>query len=237
MRFIYIILLLILTFGCSPNNNTSEFEKVLGKENNETLTLLVNDFENDFLKKQYPNSELNESYKRFLIDYKNGSLENWVPLPKKITERFNSSQLEKEMYYHPDSVWILPNSSFDKVEEDSLIFLEINRPYIKLRKKDLILSNPEKTIYEYERHQYLKIDSLTNKDSLINKFLNIKYTNRFGGKYVIATNYIRKLGGFYEKFSDRKGIISKEQFCELVLTEADLNDELVRKLILLELVL
>ena len=101
----------------------------------------------------------------------------------------------------------------------------------------MILSNPEKTVYEYERHQYLKIDSLTNKDSLINKFLNIKYTNRFGGKYVIATDYIRKLGGFYEKFSDRKGIISKEQFCKLVLTEADLNDELVRKLILLELVL
>ncbi|MFD1015021.1 hypothetical protein, partial [Winogradskyella rapida] len=91
MRIIYIILLLILTFGCSSNNNISEFEKVLGKKNNETLTLLVNDFENDFLRKQYPNSELNESYKKFLIDYKNDSLENWVPLPKKITEKFNSS--------------------------------------------------------------------------------------------------------------------------------------------------
>ena len=67
--------------------------------------------------------------------------------------------------------------------------------------------------------------------------INLKYVNRFGGKYVIATDYIRKLGGFYEKFSDRKGIISKEQFCELVLKDADLNDELGRKLILLELVL
>ncbi|RCW89823.1 hypothetical protein [Winogradskyella arenosi] len=236
MRFIYIILLLILTFGCSSNNNASEFEKVLGKENNATLTLLVNDFENDFLKKQYPNSELNESYKKFLIDYKNGSLENWVPLPKKITESFNSSQLEKEMYYHPDSVWILPNSSFDKIEEDSLIFLDVNRPYIKLRKKNLMFSSPEKTIYEYDRH-YIKIDSTTDKDSLINKIMNVKYVNHYNGKYIQTTNYIRKFGGFFERFSDQKGIIDKKQFCDLVLKEADLNDELIRKLIVLELVL
>ena len=67
MKFINLFIILLLTFGCSSDKDTAEFEKVLGKENSQTLTLLVNGFENDFLKKQYPNSELNESYKKFLI--------------------------------------------------------------------------------------------------------------------------------------------------------------------------
>ena len=56
-------------------------------------------------------------------------------------------------------------------------------------------------------------------------------------KYIITTNYIRKFGGFFKLFSDQKGIIDKKQLCDLVLKEADLNNELVRKLIVLELVL
>ena len=237
MRFIKLIIISLLTFSCSSDKNTTEFEKILGKENSETLTLLVNDFENDFLKKQYPNSKLNESYRKFLIDYKNGSLENWVSLPKKITDKFNSSDLKKEMYYHPDSVWILPNSSYDKVEEDSLIFLDVNRPYIKLRRKDLMFSSPEKLVYEYQRH-YIKIDSTTDKDSLIDKIMNLKYVNFYNGKYIHAVNHIRKFGGFFERFSDLKNVNNdKKEFSELVLEKADLNDELIRKLIVLELVL
>ncbi len=237
MKLINLLIILLLTFGCSSDKDTAEFEKILGTESSETLTLLVNDFENDFLKKQYPDSELNESYRKFLIDYKNGNLENWRPLPKKITDIFNASELKKEMYYHPDSVWILPNSSFDKVEEDSIIFLDVNRPYIKLRKKDLMFSTPEKTVYEYKRY-YVKIDSTTNKDSLINKIMNLKYVNFSNGKYIQAVNYIRKFGGFYERFSDLKNVRDdKKEFCELALEKADLNNKLIRKLIVLECVL
>ena len=236
MKFINLIIILLLTFSCSNEKEIAEFEKVLGEENSKTLSLLVNDFENDFLKKQYPNSELTESYRKFLIDYKNGTTKNWLPIPKKITDRFDSSELKKEMYYHPDSVWILPNSSYDKVEEDSLIFLDVDRPYIKLRKKDLIFSSPEKKVYEYDRI-YVKIDSTTNKDSLINKVMNLRYVNYYDGTYRQASDYIRKFGGFFERFSDQKNIINKEQISELILKEADLNDKLVRKLIVLEFVL
>ena len=236
MKFINLIIILLLTFSCSNQKEIAEFEKVLGKENSETLSLLVSDFENDFLKKQYSKSELNECYKKFLSDYKNGTTENWLPKPTKIADRFETSELKKEMYYHPDSVWILPNSSYDKVEEDSLIFLDVDRPYIKLRKKDLMNSSPEKIVYEFDRH-YVRIDSTTNKDSLINKVMNIRYVNYYNGKYRQATDYIRKFGGFFERFSDRKNIFNKEQISELILKEADLNDELVRKLIVLEFVL
>ncbi|AJR04831.1 hypothetical protein [Siansivirga zeaxanthinifaciens] len=236
MKFINLIIIALMTFSCSNESKIAEFEKVLGKKNSQTLTFLVNDFENDFLKKQYPDSELNESYKKFLTDYKNGNLENWPPLPKKITEIFEASELKKEMYFHPDSVWILPNSTFDKVEEDSLIFLDVDRPYIKLRKKDLMYSSPDKIVYEYERH-YVKIDSTTDRDSLINNVMNLRYVNYYNGKYRQATDYIRKFGGFFERFSDRKNIFNKDQICELILAEADLNDELVRKLIVLEFVL
>ena len=236
MRYINFFIILFLTFGCSNKKGTTEFENILGKENSETLTSLVNHFENDFLKKQYPNSELNESYKQFLIDYKNGSLENWQPLPKKISDIYNASELEKEMYYHPDSVWILPNSTFDKVEEDSLLFVDINRPYVKLRRKDLIFSKPDKIVYEYKRH-YIKIDSITNLDSLINKIMNIKYVNYYNGKYVRAIHNMRKLGGFFERFSDQKMVNNdKKEFCELALKKADLNNKLVRRLIVLECV-
>ena len=236
MKFINLFIIVLLTFSCSNEKEITEFEKVLGEENSKTLTLLVNDFENDFLKKQYPNSKLNESYRKFLIDYKNGTTENWLPKPKEIANRFEASELKKEMYYHPDSVWILPNSSYDKVEEDSLIFLDVDRPYIKLRKKDLMFSSPENIVYEYERH-YVKIDSTTNKDSLINKVMNLRYVNYYNGKYRQATDYIRKFGGFFERFSDRKNIFDKEQINELFIEEADLNNELVRKLIVLEFVL
>ncbi len=236
MRFINLIIILLLTFSCSNEKEIAEFENILGYENSETLTLLVNDFENDFLKKQYPKTELNECYKKFLTDYKNGTTENWLPKPKKIANRFEPSELKKEMYFHPDSVWILPNSSFDKVEEDSLLFLDIDRPYIKLRKKDLMFSSPEKIVYEYER-DYVRIDSTTDKDSLINQVMKSRHVNYYSGKYRQATDYIRKFGGFFERFSDRKNVFNKKQICELILEEADLNDELVRKLIVLEFVL
>lgn len=236
MKFIKPIIILLLIFSCSNEKEIAEFEKVLGKENGKTLTLLVDDFENDFLKKQYPNSELKDSYRKFLIDYKNGTPESWLHIPKKIAHQFEASELKKEMYYYPDSVWILPNSKYDKVEEDSLIFLDFDKPYIKLRKKNLMLSSPEKVVFEYDRY-YVRIDSTTNNDSLINELMNLRYVNYYSGKYRQATDYIRKFGGFFEQFSDRKNIFNKEQICELFLVEADLNDKLVRKLIVLELVL
>jgi hypothetical protein len=52
MRHINIIIILLLTFSCSNQKEITEFEKVLEKENSETLTYLGNDFESDFLKKQ-----------------------------------------------------------------------------------------------------------------------------------------------------------------------------------------
>jgi len=45
-------------------------------------------------------------------------------------------------------------------------------------------------------------------------------------------------GGFFERFSDLKNVNNdKKEFSELVLEKADLNNELIRKLIVLELVL
>lgn len=235
--FIKIFIILLLTSGCSNKTEITEFENILGQENSETLTSLVTYFEKDFLKRQYPNSHLNKSYKQYLTDYKDGSLENWQQLPKKIIAIFDASELKKEIYFHPDSVWVLPNSTYDKVEEDSLLFLNVNHPYLKLRKKDLTHSTPEKTVYEYERH-YIMIDSTTNLDSLINETMKIKYVNFYDGKYILAIHNMRKSGGFFERFADLKAVNNnKKELCELILEKADLNDELVRRLIVLECVL
>jgi len=237
MKQINLIIILFLVFSCSNEKELSKFEKTLGLENSNTLDFLVREFENNFLKKQYSKSNLNESYKQFLIDFKNENSKNWKPIPKKIFEVFSTSNLKKEMYYHPDSVWILPNSSYDKIEEDSIVFIDVNYPYIKLKKKDLMFSKPDKIVYQYDRH-YINIDSTINKDSLINRIMNLRYTNFYNGKYIQAIHNLHQFGGFFERFSDLKSTTNnKKILCDLILEKGDLSNKLVRKLIVLEFVL
>ena len=69
-----------MTFSCSSDKNISEFEKIMGKENCLTLTLLLNDFKNEILRKQYPESNLKQSDTQFLTDYKNENTDEWSPL-------------------------------------------------------------------------------------------------------------------------------------------------------------
>ncbi|CAL2089802.1 conserved exported hypothetical protein [Tenacibaculum sp. 190524A05c] len=232
-----IFIVSFLFLSCSKNKATSEFEQVLGKTNSITLSVLVENFENDFLLKQYPDLSVTESYKEFLIDYGKRKFKNKQFLSSKDSLAFINSDLEKEMYYHPDSVWILPNSTYDKVEEDSLLFIYTDKPYLKLRKKDLVSSSEEKIVYKYERHYGIIDNSETHQDSLINFVKNIRYTNYYDGRYRQALYHVEKYGGFFERFSERKGIISKLKMSELVLNEADLSNALVRKIIVLEFVL
>ncbi|SNR14188.1 hypothetical protein [Tenacibaculum jejuense] len=239
MKLINILIIFLLTISCTQNKAIFEFNRVLGKENGKTLKLLTKNFENNFLKNHYPNSELTQSYKKFLIDYEKGEFKD-LPyfLPKKNIDDFNHSNLKKEIYYHPDSVWVLKNSTYDKVEEDSLLFLDVNKPYIKLRKKNLFFSEANKIVYDYERH-YVHIDSTTNIDSLINKTMNLRYRNLYDGKYIQAIGSIRELNEFYELFYSTKIIIGfgKREVFNLIKEKGNLNNELVRQLIIIEFVL
>ena len=152
MKFIKTFIIFILIISCSDKkteNNTSEFDKVIGKENIETLDLLVSDFENNFFKRQYPNLDTEKAYRQFLTELRDEKTENWKSISEKARNKFKASDLRLEMYEFPDSVWILKNSTFDKIESDSLNFLKSPFPYVKSRYK---YTNPDGTIeYSYSR--------------------------------------------------------------------------------------
>ena len=117
MKFIKTFIFFILFISCSDKKaeiNTSEFDKVLGKENIKTLDFLVSDFENDFLKRQYPNLDTENAYRQFLTELRDEKNENWKSISEKARNKFKSSDLRLEMYEFPDSVWILKNSTFEK---------------------------------------------------------------------------------------------------------------------------
>ncbi len=212
----------------------SEFDKVLGNENVATLNFLTSDFENDFLKRQYPNLSTENAYQEFLTDLRDGKTDNWQSISKKAREKFKSSDLRLEMYEFPDSVWILENSTFDKIESDSLNFWYSPVPYVKSRYK---YTNPNGTTeYTYSRGS---IEFIPNPDfdSVINRELITPRMN-YIGKYLQALKAIKDKSEFHKEFYERKnsvGFLPSESTSRFMLYKnIDLNDKLNRKIIVLE---
>ncbi|WP_405415489.1 hypothetical protein [Maribacter sp. Asnod1-A12] len=101
------ILLLLLTSCKSTAVDLEKFEKILGPEKSETLTKLTEDFENNFLAKNYPNTDLSESYWNFIVEITQQSFPNKSELVSKENEKnYISSGLINEKYQYPDSVWV-----------------------------------------------------------------------------------------------------------------------------------
>lgn len=190
MKFIKTFIIFILIISCSDKkteNNKSEFDKVLGKENIETLDFLVSDFENDFLKRQYPNLDSENAYRQFLTELRYEKTENWKSISEKARNKFKSSDLRLEMYEFPDSVWIIENSSMDKMESDSLEYIKHPVPYIKSRYK---YTNPDGTTeYTFARGNSLELTPNSNFDSIINREMNTPNFN-YIGKYLRALESI-----------------------------------------------
>ncbi|MCL5128918.1 hypothetical protein [Algibacter sp. L4_22] len=154
---------------------------------------------------------------------------NLKQVSQKASEKFESSDLMLEMYEFPDSVWILKNSFFDKIESDSLQFLESPFPYVKYRFKYI---NPDGEIeYTYGRGSGLSPN--TDFDSVINSKLKSARIN-YTGKYIQALETIKDKSEFHEEF-----YIKKRSLGSLYLMLADvmlLKNKLNRRIIVLELV-
>ncbi len=234
MKIIIKILVFILCISCSNKKNENqinEFDKIIGEENIQTLDFLVSDFENDFLKRQYPNLNITESYRSFLTELRDDKTENWQKISKVSREKFKHSKLRFEIYDYPDSVWVVPNSKFDKIEEDSLAFIESPLPYIKIRKRD----ETGRYKFVYSRI-HIHFDS-TNVDSIIEKIKNTGEV-KFQGKYFNAINSLKEKNKFWNEIfeyyiSPNKDNLKK--FSKLILdNNFDLNDITVRRIIVLE---
>lgn len=238
MKFAKTFMLFFLIISCSDKkteSKTSGFDKALGKENVETLDFIVSDLENDFLKRQYPNLDTKSAYRQFLTELRDEKIENWKSISKRARDRFKASDLRLEMYEFPDSVWILKNSTFDKIESDSLNFLESPFPYVKSRYK---YTNSDGMIeYYYSRSSGENISEL-DYDSIINREMNSPSFNHIG-KYLQALESIKDKGEFHKEFYETKksvGFLFPESTARVMLNyDIDLNEKLNRKIIVLEL--
>ena len=168
-----------------------------------------------------------------MIQINNDKKYNWKKLLPESHNRFYKSELRLDMYNFPDSVWVVQNSSFDNVEEDSLVFLDADRPYIKVKEQSRINNKA----YQYRRI-YTKLDS-TNIDSLVDIIKNQKTFN-YTGSYYKAIDRFKNNNKFWRELNDY--LISLKEndpaiFADIILkNNFDLNNKLIRKFIVMECV-
>ncbi len=207
-----------MTFSCSNEKKIAQFEKVLGKENSETLTYLVNDFESDFLKRQYPNLDTKNAYKQFLTDLKNGRTDFLKKVSKESRKRFEQSNLKHEIYSYVDSVWI---------ENDFLI------------KKRFVNKSLNGTIQYSVQTKSGNIPSNFDKDSLIIAEMDSRTLNNLG-KYWTALDSIKNQNDFikeYYKFKIPMGFLHPEIVSNMMLN-SDLNfsDYYIKRIIITDFI-
>ncbi|MET2985206.1 serine hydrolase domain-containing protein [Aureibaculum conchae] len=195
----------------------TKFEEVLGKTNSKTLTFLVRDFENNYLKSNYPNSSIQEAYKEYLSDIKQGNSNYAHNTTKEAQVKFKNSQLRKDLYYVPDSIWI----EGDVVKEKVLFWNNVDKPYYSVN---------ESYIMKTRMH-------LTN-DSIIK--YRLKNLNRFRiyGKYMNALRAIKNKDQMVKHYVQDKeafGFISHKILAEWFLElKLDYNDYIYKRIIILE---
>ncbi|GAA4280383.1 hypothetical protein [Gaetbulibacter aestuarii] len=229
MKFIILIIILLLTFSCSNEKDIAEFEKILGKENSETLTYLVNDFESDFLKRQYPNLNTKKAYKQFLTELSKEQTEYWKKISKNTREYFEKSNLRLEIYSVPDSIWIERNP-------EKLTLSNSNVPMLKIKQKYLM---PDGTFdYSTSESSFLNKEPI-NEDSIIESRKNWIDINYFGS-YSRALNSISKKSDFLVDYLDIReaaGTIDPKFIAKRMLeSKVDLNDYFIKRLIITEIV-
>ena len=198
----------------------------LGAENSKILTELVADFETDFLKRQYPKLKTENAYEKFLTELRDNKTADWKKISENSRTKFANSELKDEIYRYPDSVWI---------EKDT------SKMTIKLQ---AVVKSRFKYINDDGSIEYLENESYQPpiKDLDINWVLEReKNSPRFNstGKYLQALYQIKDRDTFFKNFYEQKeaiGHINPETLANVMLQEnVDLNDYLIKRIIVLEL--
>ena len=213
MKFVNLFILFLLTLSCSHNQEIVIFEKVLGKENSETLSFLVNDFETDFLKKQYPTLNTKKAYKKFLSELESGKTDLLENISKESKIKFEQSNLKNEIYSYIDSVW---------VENDILI------------KQRFAHKNSDGTIdYSVQTHSGF-VPKGFDKDSLLKSQMHYRSLN-YSGKYWKAFASIKEKNSFlkeYYKLKISMGFLHSETIANMISNaELDFSDYFIKRII------
>lgn len=222
MKAFKTFIILILFVCCKDaKKESTEFDKILGEENTNTLNLLVTEFENDFLKRQYPNLDIESAYLKFVTQISEGKTEHFIEYPKKSRDLFNRSIFRLEVYCVIDSTWIEQNP------------WNIKTLLVKGRTKCL---NPDGK-FENGSMEMLFDENEISRDSIQKKYMNFVETN-FNGKYLKALNGISDESDFLSSFVKDKndfGFIISEFIAKRMLAyKVDMNDYYIRRIIVTE---
>lgn len=226
MKFVKIIIILLTFCSCSKDKYITEFEIALGSENSYILTELVNDFETDFLKSQYPKLKTKDAYKKFLSELLDDKTVGWKKISESTREKFANSSLKDEVYLYPDSVWIEKDTS--KMTIKSKAVVKSRFKYINNDGSIDYLENetPEPPMKNFD------INWVLEKERNSPRFNST-------GKYLKALYQIKDRDTFFKNFYQRKeavGLIRPEALAKVMLHEnIDLTDYLVKRIIVLEM--
>ncbi|WP_025743533.1 hypothetical protein [Aquimarina pacifica] len=227
MKYIKPFLILILLVSCSDEKQISEFENVLGKENSQTLTYLVSDFENDFLKKNYPNLNTEQAYRNFLTKLENNVAVNWKKQSEQSRKIFDNSKLKLEIYSIPDSIWIERSPKKRTLSNTG--------PTIIIKRKSL---KSDGTFEFSTSETSFRYPDSVNEDSIINSQKRYVAINYFG-KYRNALNSVSKHHKFIEKYlymTELAGILDPRLVAaEMLNMNVDFSDYFIKRLIVTEI--
>jgi hypothetical protein len=249
MKNIICSLVFVLLYSCQPKNIDSdieEFERELGEKNVATINLLLEDFEQNYLKVHYKNQSLDSAYYNFLVDIKKGSSLKEYPNHKKMYSLFSNSYLFSEIYLKPDYVWIARDKHSDiaNLTKDDKVVMKLNcdKEFPKLIKRYKNLNQSGQIEYDYvtENHCTGFIDfEKFSEDEIISKGLDHYKINSLG-KYNIALFNLQKRGAVFKNFQRVKetaGFLDASNVASgLIYDKADLKDYFIRRFILLEII-
>ncbi|WP_333695871.1 hypothetical protein [Flavobacterium sp.] len=249
MKSIICLFVLVLFYSCKFKNNDADiekFERELGEKNVATINLLLEDFEQNYLKVHYNNQSLDTAYYNFLVDVKKGNSLNEYPNHKKMDSLFSESDLYSEIYLKPDSVWIArdKNSDITNFTKEGKVLIKLNcdKEYPKLIKRYKSFNQSDKVEYDYitENHCTGFIDfEKFSDDEIISKGL-VHYESNALGKYNRAIFDLQNRGAVFKNFQrikESKGFLNASSLASgLIYDKADLNDYFIRRIILLEII-
>ena len=181
-----VLVVCLLVFSLKGYSQQAEFENELGEENVKILNSLLEDFETNTLKKEYPNVTLENAYKEFLQTI----VEENYSILEKSKARFKDDDFKLHIYCIPDSTWIekrqLSSGKKGFLIKERYKYLTTNNTIGYTKSTIFCCNNKDKTLelLKKERVQinlsglYIKaLKKISNKSEFIKNYLhNIQIT-------------------------------------------------------------
>jgi hypothetical protein len=234
LRFFFILLLFVGCQGEKLNDSLIVFEYILGPENSETLSILVQDFETDFLANQYPKLTTTAAYEQFLIDLRDHNTKNFRKISSESRALFKSSDLRAEIYEVPDTVWIEHDKKKIKLYDNLRAIIKIphSGPWLIKRYRNTF----DDSLYHSVSELYNHNTTLTNEE-IIRREYNTATINNLG-KYWFALRLIGDKHPFIKAYHDKiqeAGMMQVElTIYPMLAANLDYSHPLVKRIIVME---